>query len=108
MLFRSRVPKTIMIDEDELRETLHDCVGTIVEAVRVCVERTPPEIAADMIDNGITLTGGGALLSGLDEILRKEMKLPVTLVHHPLSCVARGIGALFHDAALLERVALDH
>jgi len=104
----SRVPKTIMIDEDELREILHDCVHTIVEAVRVCVERTPPEIAADMIDNGITLTGGGALLAGLDEILRKEMKLPVTLVHHPLSCVARGIGALFHDAALLERVALDH
>ncbi len=103
----ARLPKTITVDEDEIREALYDCVGTVIEAVRICLERTPPEIAADMIDNGITLTGGGALLTGLDEIIRKEMQLPVTLVPHPLSCVALGIGALLEDVALLERVALE-
>lgn len=102
----SRLPKTITVDEDEMREAIYDCVGTVIEAVRVCLERTPPEIAADMIDNGITLTGGGALLTGLDEMIHKEMQLPVTLVPNPLSCVALGIGTLLEDVALLERVAL--
>ncbi|MGH7392526.1 MAG: rod shape-determining protein [Candidatus Rokuibacteriota bacterium] len=104
---RTRVPKTITVDEEEIRDALHDCVGAIVESVRACLERTPPEIAADMIDNGVTLTGGGALLTGLDEIVRKEMHVPVTLVQHPLSCVALGIGALLDDVDLLERVARE-
>jgi rod shape-determining protein MreB len=102
----ARVPKTITINEDEVREALYDCLGTIVETVRVCLERTPPEIAADMVDNGIVLTGGGALLYGLDEIIRKETYLPVSIAANPLSCVALGHGALLEDIPLLERVAL--
>jgi rod shape-determining protein MreB len=102
----ARVPKTITINEDEVREALYDCLGTIVETVRVCLERTPPEIAADMVDNGIVLTGGGALLYGLDEIIRKETYLPVSIAANPLSCVALGLGALLEDIPLLERVAL--
>ena len=99
-------PKTITINEDEVREALYDCVGTIVETVRVCLERIPPEIAADMVDNGIVLTGGGSLLAGLDDIIRKETYLPVTIAKDPLSCVALGIGALLDDVALLERVSI--
>jgi rod shape-determining protein MreB len=81
-------------------------VATIVESVRVVLERTPPEIAADMVDNGIVLTGGGALLVGLDEIIRKETYLPVTVAANPLQCVALGLGKLLDDIPLLERVAL--
>jgi rod shape-determining protein MreB len=103
----SRVPKTITMNEDEVREALYDCISTIVETVRTCLERTPPEISADMLDNGVTLTGGGALLTGLDEIIRKETYLPVTIAANPLSCVALGVGALLDDIKLLERVALD-
>ena len=103
----SRVPKTITMHEDEVREALYDCISTIVETVRTCLERTPPEISADMLDNGVTLTGGGALLAGLDDIIRKETYLPVTIAENPLSCVALGVGALLDDIDLLERVALD-
>jgi rod shape-determining protein MreB len=103
----SRVPKTITMNEDEVREALYDCISTIVETVRTCLERTPPEISADMLDNGVTLTGGGALLTGLDDIIRKETYLPVTIAENPLSCVALGVGALLDDIDLLERVALD-
>jgi rod shape-determining protein MreB len=103
----ARVPKIIRINEDELREALYDCVGTIVETVRVCLERTPPEIAADMVDNGIVLTGGGALLVGLDEVIRKETYLPVTVADNPLSCVVRGLGKLLDDIPLLERVSVN-
>jgi rod shape-determining protein MreB len=102
----ARVPKTITINEDEVREALYDCVGTIVETVRVCLERIPPEIAADMVDNGIVLTGGGSLLAGLDDIIRKETYLPVKIAKDPLSCVAVGIGALLDDLPLLERVSI--
>ena len=102
----ARVPKTITINEDEVREALYDCVGTIVETVRVCLERIPPEIAADMVDNGIVLTGGGSLLAGLDDIIRKETYLPVRIAPNPLSCVALGIGALLDDLPLLERVSI--
>jgi len=103
----ARVPKIITINEDEVREALYDSVGTIVETIRVCLERIPPEIAADMVDNGIVLTGGGALLAGLDDIIRKETYLPVTIAPDPLSCVVRGIGALLDDFPLLKRVALE-
>jgi rod shape-determining protein MreB len=102
----ARVPKTLRINEDELREALYDCLGIIVETVRVCLERTPPEIAADMVDNGIVLTGGGALLTGLDDLIRKETYLPVSIAPNPLSCVVMGLGSLLEDVPLLERVAL--
>ena len=104
----ARVPKTLRINEDELRDALYDCLGIIVETVRVCLERTPPEIAADMVDNGIVLTGGGALLVGLDEVIRKETYLPVSVAANPLSCVALGLGKLLDDIPLLERVAVSN
>ena len=102
----ARVPKAIVITEDEVREAVHDCITAIVATVRSSLERTPPEIAADMVDSGIVLTGGGALLTGLDEVIHKETHLPVTVAPEPLSCVARGLGALAEDIGLLERVAL--
>src|SRR6266850_4296619 len=103
----ARVPKAITITEDEVRDAVHDCIGSIVASVRSSLERTPPEIAADMVDSGIVLTGGGALLTGLDEIISKETRLPVTIAEDPLTCVVRGLGALLEDIRLLERVALD-
>jgi rod shape-determining protein MreB and related proteins len=103
----ARVPKAITITEDEVRDAVHDCIGSIVASVRSSLERTPPEIAADMVDSGIVLTGGGALLRGLDEIIHKETHLPVTIARDPLTCVVRGLGALLEDIRLLERVALD-
>ena len=103
----ARVPKAITITEDEVRDAVHDCIGSIVASVRSSLERTPPEIAADMVDSGIVLTGGGALLTGLDEIIHKETHLPVAIARDPLTCVVRGLGALLEDIRLLERVALD-
>jgi rod shape-determining protein MreB len=102
----ARVPKAIVITADEVREAVHDCLASIVATVRSSLERTPPEIAADMVDSGIVLTGGGALLTGLDEIIHKETHLPVTIAAEPLSCVARGLGSLLDDIRVLERVAL--
>ena len=102
----ARVPKAIVITGDEVREAVHDCLASIVATVRSSLERTPPEIAADMVDSGIVLTGGGALLTGLDEIIHKETHLPVTVAAEPLLCVARGLGSLLGDIGLLERVAL--
>jgi rod shape-determining protein MreB and related proteins len=103
----ARVPKAITISEDEVREAIYDCIGIIVATVRSSLELTPPEIAADMVDSGIVLTGGGALLEGLADIVRKETYLPVTVAADPLSCVARGLGALSEDIRLLERVSLE-
>jgi rod shape-determining protein MreB len=102
----ARVPKAIVITEDEVREAVHDCLSGIVATIRSSLERTPPEIAADMVDNGIVLTGGGALLTGLDEVVHKETHLPVAVAAEPLSCVARGLGTLLGDMGLLERIAL--
>jgi rod shape-determining protein MreB len=102
----ARVPKALTITGDEVREAVDDCVASIVATVRTSLERTPPEIAADMVETGIVLTGGGALLAGLDDIIRKETYLPVSVASDPLSCVARGIGTLLEDIRLLERVRL--
>jgi rod shape-determining protein MreB and related proteins len=102
----ARVPKAIVITEAEVREAVQDCLAGIVATVRSSLEKIPPEIAADMVDSGIVLTGGGALLAGLDEVIHKETHLPVTVATDPLTCVARGLGALLEDIGLLERVAL--
>src|SRR5439155_1619739 len=96
----------VYLVEEPVREAVHDCIGSIVATIRSSLECTPPEIAADMVDSGIVLTGGGALLDGLDEIIRKETYLPVTIADEPLSCVVRGVGVLLEDISLLERVSL--
>ncbi len=100
------IPKTIVIGDDEIRESLREPVMTIVDAVRTALERTPPELAADIVDKGIVLTGGGALLKGLDLLLRQETNLPITVADDPLSCVALGTGKVLDELDLLKKVAI--
>ena len=99
-------PKTFVLTEDEIREALRDAVMTIVETVRTCLERTPPELAADIVDTGIVITGGGGLLRGLDLLLAKETQLPVTVARDPMSCVALGLGRVLDELELLKKVAM--
>jgi len=100
------IPKTITVNDEEVREALRESVMTIVEVVRACLERTPPELAADMVDKGIVVTGGGALLRGIDVLLRHETNLPVTIADDPLSCVALGTGKALDDVNFLKKVAI--
>ena len=102
------VPKTITISDEEVREALADAVNTIVNAVRVALERTPPELSADIVDRGIVLTGGGALLKNLDKRLMNETGVPVLLAENPLSSVAIGTGKMLGDFDLLSRVTWDN
>jgi rod shape-determining protein MreB len=90
------VPKTIVVSDEE-----------IIEAVRVALEQTPPELSADIVDRGIVLTGGGALLKNLDKRLREETGLPVSIADDPLTSVVMGTGKMLTDFDLLRRVALD-
>ncbi|MCA9771896.1 MAG: rod shape-determining protein, partial [Myxococcales bacterium] len=100
------VPKTVIITGPEVREALSDAVGQIVEAVRFTLERTPPELASDIVDKGIMLAGGGALLRSLDELIREETGLPVFVAEDPLSCVVFGSGKVLEELDLLRDVAL--
>lgn len=100
------IPKTIVVTDEEIREALREPVMSIVDTVRTCLERTPPELAADIVDNGIVLTGGGALLRGLDLLLRQETDLPITVADDPLSCVALGTGKVLDELELLKKVAI--
>ena len=98
------VPKEIVINERQVAESLQEPVADIVEAVKVALENTPPELAADIVDKGIVLTGGGALLANLDQVLRKATGLPVTVAEDPLSCVAKGSGMVLDEYAVLKDV----
>jgi rod shape-determining protein MreB and related proteins len=100
-------PRGIVVTSEEVREALREPVGAIVAAVHTCLEQAPPELAADMVDTGITLTGGGALLRGLDRLLREETALPITVSADPLTCVVRGAGKLLDTLDLLRRVAIS-
>ena len=91
------VPKEITITQANLAEALSEPIGAIVEGVRIALENTAPELAADIVDQGIVLTGGGALIRGLDEYLREETGLPVSVAEDPLSCVALGTGRAMED-----------
>src|SRR3954464_9870698 len=102
------IPKTITISDDEVREALADSVATIVNAVRVALERTPPELSADIVERGIVLTGGGALLKNLDKRLSIETGLPVSLADDPLSSVVLGTGKMLSDFDLLKRVKWEN
>jgi rod shape-determining protein MreB len=100
------IPKTIMVTDEEIREALREPVAAIVDTVRTCLERSPPELAADIVDKGIVLTGGVALLRGLDLLLRQETDLPITVADDPLSCVALGVGKVLDELNLLKKVAI--
>jgi rod shape-determining protein MreB len=100
------VPKSLTIVDEEIREALAEPVSTIVEAVRQALERTPPELSADIMDRGIVLSGGGALLRGLDHRLREETGLPVVLAEDPLASVVLGTGRVLEDIDLLRKVSI--
>jgi rod shape-determining protein MreB len=95
------------VDDSEIREALSECVSTIVNAIRVALERTPPELSADISDNGVVLTGGGALLRNLDRRIAQETGLPVSIADDPLSSVVLGAGKLLNDFKLLRKIAID-
>jgi len=101
------VPKTLTIDDSEIREALSECVATIMNAIRVALERTPPELSADISDRGIVLTGGGALLRNLDKRIREETGLPVSIAEDPLASVVLGTGKMLTDFKLLRRIAIE-
>lgn len=101
------VPKTITVTDEEIREALADKVASIVDAVRVALEKTPPELAADIMERGMVLSGGGALLKKLDRRLMIETGLPVSIAPDPLSSVVLGTGQMLSDFELLKRVKWD-
>jgi len=100
------IPKILTIDSDEVRKAISEQVEAIVETVRIALEQTPPELAADIVDTGIVLTGGGALLKNLDVLLREMTKLPITITEDPLSAVVLGSGKALDDMVLLKEVAV--
>ncbi len=99
------LPKTLTITSEEIREALQEPVSTIVEAVRITLERCPPELAADLVDRGLILAGGGALLRGLDKLIAEQTGLPVHVADDPLSAVAEGTGVVLHELSFLRRMA---
>ena len=98
------VPKTITIDDSEIRDALSECVATIINAIRVALERTPPELSADLMTRGIYLTGGGALLHGLAQRLMSETQMPIVVATDPLNCVALGSGMCLEEFDILRDV----
>jgi len=101
------IPKTLVISDAEIREALSDVCEAIIHTVRNALERTPPELASDIVDKGIILAGGGALLAGLDILLRERTGLPVSYAEDPLSSVAMGTGKVLDHIDLLSSIALD-
>jgi rod shape-determining protein MreB len=101
------IPKTLTMTDAEIREALAEPISIIVNAVRVALERTPPELSADIVDRGIIMTGGGSLLKNLDKLLREETGLPVAVAEDPLSSVVLGTGKMLSDFDLLRKISLD-
>ncbi len=102
------IPRTITISSVEIREAIADQLNAITDAVMLSLERTPPEVAADILDRGIVLTGGGALLRGFDRRLREETSLPVHVAEDPLTCVVRGREKILENISLYERCVVIH
>lgn len=100
------IPKTIVVTDEEIRESLSEPINAILEAVRSALENTPPELSADIVDRGIVLAGGGALLRGIDILLREETGLPVTVAEDPLSAVVMGTGKVLDELDLLGKLAV--
>jgi rod shape-determining protein MreB len=98
----SGLPKTLAITSDEITEALSDTVNSIIEAVKATLEKCPPELSADIMDRGIVLTGGGALLRNLDKMLARETGMPVLVAEHPLDCVAIGTGRALENIHLFK------
>ncbi len=103
---KAGVPKTIEISSEEVREALTEPIISIIEAIKQTLERTPPELAADIVDNGIMLTGGGALLGGLDMLAKEETGLPIRVADDPLTCVVLGSGKALDELDLLKEISV--
>jgi rod shape-determining protein MreB len=100
-------PKTIEITSTQINDALMDPLSEVVDAVRTALEKTPPELASDIVDNGIVLTGGGALLANLDVLLRERTGLPVSIAEDPLTCVVMGSGKVLDQLDLLSQLTID-
>jgi rod shape-determining protein MreB len=100
------IPKTLELKSEEVREALAEPVNAVVESVKIALERTPPELAADIVDKGIVMVGGGSLLRNLDVLLRESTGLPVMLAEDPLTAVAIGTGRTLDEIPLLKEVAI--
>ncbi|MGB5420621.1 MAG: rod shape-determining protein [Desulfobacterales bacterium] len=103
----SGIPKILSIDSEEIRVAISEQIDAIVETVKIALEQTPPELSADIVDRGIVLTGGGALLKNLDKLLREETSLPITVTENPLSTVALGAGRALDSLEILKRVLIN-
>jgi rod shape-determining protein MreB len=101
------IPKTLTINDSDIREALHDSTYAIVDAVKTALERTPPELAADIAEKGIVLAGGGSLLHGLDTLIALETHLTVRVADDPLSCVVLGTGKVLDELDLLKNVCME-
>ena len=101
------VPMEIVISERQISESLAEPVGSIIEAVKIALENTAPELAADIVDKGIMLADGGALLRNLDLVLRHATRLPVSIAHEPLTCVALGAGRVLEEMKTLKNMLID-
>jgi rod shape-determining protein MreB len=101
------IPGTATVTDTEIREALSACVNSILEAIKIALERTPPELSADIADHGVVLAGGGALLRNLDARIRKETGLPVSIAEDPLTSVVVGAGKMLDDFGLLRRISMN-
>ncbi|MBW2003358.1 MAG: rod shape-determining protein [Deltaproteobacteria bacterium] len=100
------IPKILTIDSEEVRKAISEQVDAIIETVRIALEQTPPELSADVVDKGIVLTGGGALLKNIDVLLREETRLPITITDDPLTTVVIGAGKVLDNLSILKEVAV--
>ena len=101
------LPKNLVITSSEITEALKEPINAIVDAIKYTLEKTPPELAADIMDRGIMLTGGGALLSGLDKLINEETGMPVSIAEDPLDCVVKGSGKVVEDLETLKKVLIS-
>lgn len=103
----SGIPKTMTIHQSEVREALADPVDAILDAIKMTLEDTPPELGADILDRGIVLAGGGALLGGLDKVIQSGIRIPIIVAEDPLGAVIRGVGKILDDLDLIKQVAMN-
>jgi rod shape-determining protein MreB len=101
------IPKTVTAHSSEIREAIQEPIASIVNAVRNALEKTPPELASDIVERGIIMTGGGAMLRGLDILLQEETNLPIHVDEEPLTCVVRGTGKILDDPERFSKVLMD-
>lgn len=101
------LPKNVTITSTEINEALREPINAIVDAIKFTLEKTPPELASDIMDKGIMLAGGGALLSGMDKLIKEETGMPVMIAEDPLDCVAIGAGKVIEEIESLKRVLIS-